>query len=419
MFGGSGGVNQPIPVVDDHDSSISNLDGLSNFITLGQPDDGNEQQMLIVNPTELEHSFMVPPPTAGQFSCNQSGCDKSYATVTGLNNHIKKYNNAQYEREKKNEYTILFFLYRKHSGMSSLYPCDECAATFSATNERTMHKIQQHEGRRYQTQRHGQTNAVAKFQCTQCDKSFSKAANLKKHGVVHTKTKNTAATMSARDDDVVAIGDVVVDREEDRVLHRCETCDDVFNQKGDLVRHMRNRHTGSGEYPCPECSKVFYTFDMYREHRSLHDDSVPKHTCGECGKQFISVRKLKEHSIIHQERIMFKCDVCSKVFVRSQTLQYHRITCKAAYSCDKCVDSFMTAEALARHQQFHSADNFACVKCNKVFHMRQALANHEKRHSLRMNYTCQICKATISTRAKFQKHIKDHLGKIAFIFLIV
>lgn len=174
---------------------------------------------------------------------------------------------------------------------------------------------------------------------------------------------------------------------------------------------MRNRHTGNGEYPCSKCSKVFFTYDMYNEHLSLHDDSIPKHTCIDCGKEFISQRKLKEHSIIHKERIMFKCEMCSKIFVRSQTLQYHRITCKAAYQCSKCVDSFMTAEALEKHESFHITDTHTCLKCNKVFPTLHALQNHEKRHSLRMNYTCQICKESVSTRAKFQKHIKDHLGE--------
>lgn len=284
-----------------------------------------------------------------------------------------------------------------------------------------MHKIQQHEGRRYQTQRHGRTNSVMKLKCTTCEKEFSKLATLQKHMIVHNSLRPSSSVAAFVEPEKLPPlpmpAPPSVTQEEQRVLHRCETCNDLFNQKADLVRHMRNRHTGTGEYPCPECSKVFYTFDMYREHRSLHDDNVPKHTCTDCAKQFISLRKLKEHSIIHQERIMFKCDVCSKVFVRSQTLQYHRITCKAAYSCDKCVDSFMTAEALARHQHFHSAgESFACIKCNKVFHTAQALANHEKRHSLRMNYTCQICRATISTRAKFQKHIKDHLGETFFCY---
>lgn len=173
---------------------------------------------------------------------------------------------------------------------------------------------------------------------------------------------------------------------------------------------MRNRHTGNGEYPCSKCSKVFFTYDMYNEHLSLHDESIPKHTCIDCGKEFISQRKLKEHSIIHKERIMFKCEMCSKIFVRSQTLQYHRITCKAAYQCSKCIDSFMSAEALEKHKSLHKTDTYTCIKCNKVFPSMHALQNHEKRHSLRMNYTCQICKESVSTRAKFQKHIKDHLG---------
>lgn len=197
---------------------------------------------------------------------------------------------------------------------------------------------------------------------------------------------------------------------------------------------MRNRHTGNGEYPCSKCSKVFFTYDMYNEHLSLHDESIPKHTCSDCGKEFISQRKLKEHSIIHKERIMFKCEMCSKVsdmicevskylkrkyfqiFVRSQTLQYHRITCKAAYQCSKCVDSFMTAEALEKHKSLHKTDTYTCLKCNKVFPTLHALQNHEKRHSLRMNYTCQICKDSVSTRAKFQKHLKDHLGMYEIMY---
>lgn len=171
-----------------------------------------------------------------------------------------------------------------------------------------------------------------------------------------------------------------------------------------------------GEYPCPDCCKVFYTADMFSEHRSLHDASVPKFPCKVCDKQFISLRKLKEHSIIHNERIMYKCNVCARVFLRSQTLQYHRITCKAKFSCDKCVDSFMTKEALQKHMAFHKTDVFPCIKCNKLFPTQQTLLSHEKRHSLRINYTCQICKESTSTRAKFEKHIKDHLGESHFLY---
>lgn len=195
---------------------------------------------------------------------------------------------------------------------------------------------------------------------------------------------------------------------------KCQLCPNAFfSFKNDLAKHMKNHHTGgNGEYQCPECSKIFYTLEMFNEHRQLHDQSVPKHSCKECGKEFITQRKLKEHSIVHKERIMYKCNVCAKVFLRSQTLQYHRTICKAAFPCEQCVDSFMTNESLEKHKLFHEVEQqYTCQKCNKVFPNHKQFLIHNKRHSLRMNYTCQICKETVSTRAKFDKHIKNHLEK--------
>lgn len=265
---------------------------------------------------------------------------------------------------------IIFLLNKKLSRKHglSLYPCDECSSNFPTTYARTMHKITEHEGRKYKKCREKSTTQVA-------------AAR-------QPTESNTSNSL------------------------KCGICNKEFNDKNELSQHMQDIHIGSGEYPCPECSKVFYTFDMFNEHRNLHDERIPKHICKVCRKEFISIRKLKEHSIIHQERPMFRCEVCSKVFLRSQTLQYHRITCKAAYSCDKCVDSFMTEEGLARHKMLHIMnDSFTCKKCNKTFPTCQALMSHEKRHTLRMNYTCPICKESVSTRTKFQKHIRDHLER--------
>lgn len=71
----------------------------------------------------------------------------------------------------------------------ALYPCDECSATFTATHSRTMHKIQEHEGRRYQTVRHKKTNSIEKYKCQICDKEFSKMVNLNKHVATHKITK--------------------------------------------------------------------------------------------------------------------------------------------------------------------------------------------------------------------------------------
>lgn len=92
---------------------ISSLDGLSslmantnnvvpanntqstNFIAL----EDNHQLAGIFNTDELNNgqndckSKDVQPGGTSQFACNEIGCDKSYSTISGLNNHIKKYKN--------------------------------------------------------------------------------------------------------------------------------------------------------------------------------------------------------------------------------------------------------------------------------------------------------------------------------------
>lgn len=40
-------------------------------------------------------------------------------------------------------------IFRKHSG-PALYHCDECNETFATTQQRTIHKIKEHNGRKYQ-----------------------------------------------------------------------------------------------------------------------------------------------------------------------------------------------------------------------------------------------------------------------------
>lgn len=43
-------------------------------------------------------------------------------------------------------------IYRKHS-TAVVIQCDECNATFMTTQQRTVHKIKEHNGRKYQTSR--------------------------------------------------------------------------------------------------------------------------------------------------------------------------------------------------------------------------------------------------------------------------
>lgn len=85
-------------------SSLISLDQISSAAAAGAAADNSVTPILLTNdvsPTNQDadtynlNDLMqnVPDecqPVAAQFSCNETGCSKSYTTISGLNNHIKK-----------------------------------------------------------------------------------------------------------------------------------------------------------------------------------------------------------------------------------------------------------------------------------------------------------------------------------------
>ena len=79
--------------------------------------------------------------------------------------------------------------FRKHQGQL-VYDCDECPNQFKTTQDRTIHKINDHNGRRFQSPKSNNNNNKLKekiFTCkiTDCGKKFNKEANLNRHMSIH------------------------------------------------------------------------------------------------------------------------------------------------------------------------------------------------------------------------------------------
>lgn len=91
--------------VFQNDQPISSLEGLSclmtsttNVLQAQQTNFPNlDNQLSDIFPNDLieqnssKEKVPILSAPSSQFACNEFGCNKSYTTISGLNNHIKKY----------------------------------------------------------------------------------------------------------------------------------------------------------------------------------------------------------------------------------------------------------------------------------------------------------------------------------------
>lgn len=136
--------------------------------------------------------------------------------------------------------------------LPKVFQCDTCAATF--LNFAEFHQ-------------HNKTHGKKRYQCTMCERWFSKRYHLKNHITIHSKEK----------------------------LFNCDLCPNKYSNRGNLDRHVR----------------VFHNKEKH-------------HTCKDCGKSFSQITILRQHMATHTTERNFECDICHKKFKTDAYLSLHR-----------------------------------------------------------------------------------------------
>ncbi|XP_026769497.3 zinc finger protein 1035 [Pangasianodon hypophthalmus] len=294
----------------------------------------------------------------------------------------------------------------------------------------------------------GENAVVHKYQCSECEQSFTDGLMLISHLEAH-----------GREDQERRLGK----------SHRCHICGKTFDQAGVLQRHVKTQHQETVKNTCPDCFRSFrYPSDL-DIHRSCHDPNRP-FVCNTCELRFWTSKSLSTHQrlshsaseplktiepTLKTDRVspkVFTCHPCNKIYtVKRSYMKHCRVKHKGSsksldslksattehqlsnnesdgsdaddkdvsdddsdsapyFPCHVCGKTFLTSESLEDHQRCHLGEKpYECEECGKCFVQLVNLQQHQRSH--KSEFQCQMCGKGFVSLFALRKHKHTHVRK--------
>ncbi|KAM7400551.1 hypothetical protein PAMA_004977 [Pampus argenteus] len=256
--------------------------------------------------------------------------------------------------------------YSKLHKVRGPYPCTLCKRTFVRLCELV---------------RHQQNKKL--YQCTACNKCYTKPGLLNHHEKVHTASVTPRICETCgRSFKSLAYLILHQSKHKERQPSVCSYCGKQFRTKDCLRAHLV-RHTGG--YPCTVCGKKFYQKTYLKWHLYKHTGQEP-YLCDTCGKGWPNAAQLKLHMIQHTEERPFKCEDCGACYKRGSHLMAHRRSKHSRlrpFVCEVCSKAFRLNNELKKHMMVHTGERpYQCSRCGKTFTRKSRLREHREKACL-------------------------------------
>lgn len=238
-----------------------------------------------------------------------------------------------------------------------------------------------------------EVDKLKKFKCHLCEYSTRNSHNLKRHVFTHTGQgkKFACSKCSLKFPDKTQLKshtETHLDAAQRRKF-QCNQCDYCAFQKGNLQRHILNKHTDTNRFACDKCLRKFSEPYALKKHLQAH--IVTPHMCTECTRRFTEISELTNHMKRHKKP--FSCKLCPKKFVQNFTLQAH-------------IRMKHTTGGGAVKKTFH------CTKCGKEFaeksSMKRHLQTHQDKRPKYCFFECYICQYNANVLYKLKQHMLQH-----------
>ncbi|CAF3355538.1 unnamed protein product [Rotaria sp. Silwood1] len=200
---------------------------------------------------------------------------------------------------------------------------------------------------------------------------------------------------------------------------QCKFCSFSFTTSGELIRHVRYKHTLEKPHRCDECGYATVELSKLRRHIRTHTGEKP-YACPHCSYCSPDTFKLKRHLRVHTGERPYQCTICNFRFTQSNSLKAHMLTHQAekpSFPCSYCPSVMARKSDLRYHvskQHSRQSEPLSCNKCDEDFPDKYTLRMHGKTHKGQTIHSCTHCEFSANTSQQLDDHMNKHRGTRPF-----